>query len=174
MSGAGLDENVEWLPSARWALSWLAFHLLVALPFLALGGWLAANEIAGAPEGTWPAYLFFLGAFAALVLGALTLAVLSGVTALLDMLLRPRPVLVANRDGIEVRMPHQRLQRAKWADIDVLEIERTRRIGRRDYQMNQVVVRLRDGATFAIRPQAAGLTLEAGHAELTRLHAKFR
>jgi len=174
--GFGADDTIEWRPALAWVLGWLAFHLFVALPFLLLCAWLAAQEIAGAPEDTWPAYLFFLGAFATLILGGLTLAMLASVMALARLLIDRQPILRADRHGIEVRAPLRPTRIVQWRDVRSLEIERTRKHGRYTYILNHILVRLSDDAApeLSIKPQMAGHSLEDAHAKLNALFARFR
>lgn len=175
MTGAETETVIEWRAAPAWALQWLALLVFVALPFLALGAWLAAKEIANAPEGTSPAYLFTLGAFATLVLGALTLAVLSGIVAYARLLFDREPILRADRYGLHVRMFKPR-RVVRWDDITGIEIERTRRVGRRDHLVRQLLVRLRDPSApeLTIKPQMAGVSLEDGYAQLAALYEKYR
>ncbi|MBL8548316.1 MAG: hypothetical protein JNL81_17785 [Hyphomonadaceae bacterium] len=175
MTGNETEGVIEWRASPGWALQWLSLLVLVALPFLALGAWLAAAEIASAPVGTSQAYLFSLGALATLVLGALTLAVMSGVLTYVRLLFDRAPILRADRYGLQVRM-FKPIRAIAWQDIDTIEIERTRRIGRRDHLVRQILVRPHDANApeLTIKPQMADVTLEDGHAQLSALHARFR
>jgi hypothetical protein len=51
--GAETADLIEWRPSPWWTLEWLALMLFVGLPFVALGGWLAAREISDAAVPVW-------------------------------------------------------------------------------------------------------------------------
>lgn len=172
----GTDDVIAWRPSAKWAFQWLAFHLFVLLPFLALAVWAAANSIAGAPAGTWPAYLFFLGAFATLVLATLIVATLVGVFTYVRLLFDRQPIVRADRHGLQVRMPLKPLRIVRWQDISAIQIERTRRSGRTLYILNHLMVLFGDEATpdLVIKPQMAGVTLEDAHAKLCALLQRFR
>ena len=174
MTAAETDTVIEWRATPSWALQWLALLAFVALPFLALGAWLAADNIAKAPEGTSSAYLFFLGAFAALILGGLTFAVLRGIVAYIRLLLDREPVLRADRHGLQVRM-FGPARHVRWSDVAAIEIERTRRVGRRDHLVRQILVRLKDASApkLTIKPQVAGVSLEDGHAQLVALYKKY-
>ncbi|MGD9979774.1 MAG: hypothetical protein AB7H66_13400 [Hyphomonadaceae bacterium] len=176
MSGFGTDDVIEWRPSPGWALKWLALHLFVLLPFLGMAALATANSIAGAPEGTWPAYLFFLGAFATLVLGTLMIAVLAGVVMHARLIFDKRPLVQADRYGLQVRRPLKPLRTVRWQDIGSIEIERTRRQGRILYVLNHILVVLQDGAgpELSIKPQMAGRTLEEAHTKLDALWSRFR
>lgn len=176
MSGAETGDVIEWRAKPGWVLSWLAFLVFVALPFLGWGASLAAHEIAGAPEGTWPAYIFFLQAFATLIFGILGLAALSGVVAHVMLLIDRRPVVRADRSGIEVHMPLRRTRQVRWDEIRAIEIERKRQVGRRVVHYNHLQIRLRDETApeLVVKPQMAGLSLEYGHNALVRLQALYR
>lgn len=175
MSGIETAELIEWRASPAWALKWIAVLVFVALPFLGLCAWLAAHEIAHAPAGTWPAYLVFLGLFATLILGVLTFSVLNGVRGLVGLLLQSEPVLRGDRHGLALRAPYL-TRTVRWDEVKAIEIERTRKQGRYTVLTNHLVVRLRDAAapSIEIKPQMAGLSLEAGQAALAAMHARFR
>lgn len=175
MTGTETDV-IEWRATPSWVLPWLAFMMFAALPFLALGAWLAAKSIAEAPPGTWPAYLFFLGAFATLVLGVLTIGILAGIVAHVRLLFDATPFARADKHGLEVRMPYRPLRQVSWRDIESIEIERQRPQGRYRTVLNHILVHLRDKSApeLSVKPQMAGLTLEEGHQKLTALYAKFR
>lgn len=175
MTGTETDTVIEWRAAPSWALQWLALMLFVALPFLALGAWMAANSIATAPEGTWPAYLFFLGAFATLIIGTLVFGVLRAIVAFVRLLFDREPVLRADRYGLRVRM-FGPVRTVKWSEIAAIEIERKRRQGRYVQLVNHILVRLRDeGAPeLAIKPQLAGHSLEYANEKLNALYGKFR
>jgi Bacterial PH domain len=174
MTGTETDGVIEWRASPGWVLQWLALMVFVALPFLILAALMAANEIANAPEGTWASYLFFLGAFATIILGILAFGVLSAIAGYVRLLLDREPVLRADRYGLQVRMFKPR-RVVRWEDIAAIEIERTRKIGRRTFIVRQILVRLRDPAApeLTIKPQMAGVTLEDAHARLNAMLAKF-
>lgn len=170
MTALGADA-IEWRPSPGWALKWLALHVFVLLPFLIWGAWLAAQNIANAPEGTWPAYLFFLGAFATLVLGTLIMAVLAGVATHALLLFDRRPVVQTDRHALRVRMPMKPLRVVRWQDISAIKLERTRRAGGTLYVLNHVLVLLRDKTApeLTIKPRIAGISLADGDAALNAL-----
>lgn len=175
MSGTETADLIEWRTSPAWALKWIAALVFVALPFLGLCAWLAAREIAHAPAGTWPAYLVFLGLFATLILGVLTVSVLNGVRAQVGLLVQSEPVLRGDRHGLALHTPYL-TRTVRWDEITSIDIERTRKQGRYTVLTNHLVVRLRDPAapSMEVKPQMAGLSLEAGHAALTAMHARFR
>lgn len=175
MTGAETDTVIEWRVASSWTLQWLALLVFVALPFLAFAALLAANSIGEAPEGAWPAYLFFLGAFATIILGILTFGVVSGIVAHVRLLFDREPILRADRYGLQVRMFKPR-RVVRWSDITAIEIERTRKQGHRTFIVRQLLVRLRDPTApeLTIKPQMAGVTLEEAHARLSTMHARYR
>jgi hypothetical protein len=73
-------------------------------------------------------------------------------------------------------MPLRATRVLHWDEIKAIEIERTRKVGRRTIHYNHLLICLLDGSTLdlAIKPQMAGLTLEDGHEALTRVHARYR
>lgn len=175
MTGTETADLIEWRASPGWALRWIALLGLIALPFLGFGAWLAAREIGNAPDGTWPAYLIFLGLFAAIVLGGLAFGVIRAIVACASLVFSANPVLQATRHGVEIRAPLSPPRSVRWSEIKAVEIERTRQQGRKVFLMNHVIFRLKDPAAreFSIKPQMAGLTLEHGHAQLSAMHARF-
>lgn len=176
MSGTETPDVVEWRASPTWALSWTLLLACVVAPILGLMGWLAFGEIGNAPEGTWPAYIFFLYAFVGLILGTLIFVTLRGAFACASLLFDTRPVLRADRAGIEVRLPWRPFRSVTWNEIEAIEIERKRETPRRTILVNHIIFRLRDASApeLSVQPQMADVTLEAGHEMLERIRARFR
>lgn len=167
---------VEWRASPTWALGWALLLALVVAPILGLMGWMAFGEIGNAPEGTWPAYIFFLYAFVGVILGTLIFVTLRGAFACSSLLFDARPVLRADRMRVEVRLPWRPFRSVTWNEIEAIEIESKRETPRRTILVNHIIFRLRDASAseLSIQPQMAGLTLEAGHEMLERVRARFR
>jgi hypothetical protein len=167
---------LEWRASPWWVWSWVLILGGLVLPLFGLMAWLAFRDIAGAPEGTWPLYIVFLKVFVGSILGLLAFGVVRSIVSCLSLLFDNRPILRADVRGVEIRAPLKASRLAPWKDIQAIEIERKREMPRRTVLVNHVLFRLRDpsAAEFSIKPQMAGLELEAGHQALLRLHARYR
>lgn len=91
MIGAETADLIEWRPSPWWTLEWLALMLFVGLPFVALGGWLAAREISDAMGAVPVWYTVFCYILVGAILGAIGIGMLFAAAQYVRLLFDQRP-----------------------------------------------------------------------------------
>lgn len=176
MSATETPDLIEWRASPWWVWGWALILGGLVLPCLTFGGWLALRDIERMREWAWPIYVLACQIFVGLILGAIVLAVLSTIVAYIALLFDSRPILRADRRGVEVRLPFKPLRTATWDEVEAIEIERKRRTHRATAYVWHVIFRLRDKTApeLTIQPQMADIELEAGGRILQGFFAQMR